>query len=104
ARIAERTLSLTGAERFRRILVYVVTHPANAKSQTYITNSDFTVDFDEDNYDSTKLAGDLGPEGLAFIDKQDSPNGKYLLLVGNEVSGTTTIYEVESVEIGRAHV
>src|SRR5699024_10941700 len=54
-----------------------------------------TVDFDEDNYEATKFAGDLGPEGFAFIDKEDSPNGEYLLMVGNEVSGTTTIFEVE---------
>ncbi|NME88264.1 choice-of-anchor I family protein [Corynebacterium stationis] len=95
--IGERTYAFIGAERVGGIFVYDVTDPANAKYQTYINNRDFTVDFDEDNYDSTKLAGDLGPEGLAFIDKQDSPNGEYLLVVGNEVSGTTTIYEVESV-------
>ncbi|WP_279192950.1 choice-of-anchor I family protein [Corynebacterium stationis] len=95
--IGERTYAFIGAERVGGIFVYDVTDPANAKYQTYINNRDFTVDFEEDNYDSTKLAGDLGPEGLAFIDKQDSPNGEYLLVVGNEVSGTTTIYEVESV-------
>ncbi len=95
--IGERTYAFIGAERVGGIFVYDVTDPANAKYQTYINNRDFTVDFDEDNYDSTKLAGDLGPEGLAFIDKQDSPNGENLLVVGNEVSGTTTIYEVESV-------
>jgi hypothetical protein len=39
-------------------------------------------------------AGDLGPEGFAFVKAKDSPNGTALLLIGNEVSGTTTIYEV----------
>ena len=29
------------------------------------------------------------------MDKKDSPNDEYLLLVGNEVSGTTTVYSVE---------
>ncbi|NLX16445.1 MAG: hypothetical protein GXY45_05675, partial [Ramlibacter sp.] len=43
---------------------------------------------------STVKAGDLGPEGLAFIPAAQSPNGKPLLMVGNEVSGTTSIYQL----------
>lgn len=93
--IGERTYAFIGAERVGGVFIYDVTDPANAKYQTYVNNRDFTVDFDEDNYEATKFAGDLGPEGFAFIDKEDSPNGEYLLVVGNEVSGTTTIFEIE---------
>jgi hypothetical protein len=39
-------------------------------------------------------AGDLGPEGLVFVTAADSPNGRPLLIVGNEVSGSTRIYDV----------
>ena len=35
-----------------------------------------------------------GPEGLVFIKAEDSPNGEPLLVVGNEISGTTTVYQV----------
>jgi hypothetical protein len=38
---------------------------------------------------------DLGPEGLTFVGKGDSPTGEALLIVGNEVSGTTTMYRLD---------
>jgi len=41
-------------------------------------------------------AGDLGPEGILFIDASESPNGQNLLAVANEVSGTITLYSVMS--------
>jgi len=39
-------------------------------------------------------AGDLGPEGLVFIPADRSPDGTPLLVVGNEVSGTTAVYQL----------
>lgn len=76
------------------IFVYDVTDPRDAQYVTYVNNRDFSVDYDDENYEATKAAGDLGPEGLTFVDKKDSPNGEYLLIVGNEVSGTTTVFQV----------
>lgn len=40
-------------------------------------------------------AGDLGPEGIAFIPADQSPIRKPLLAVGNEVSGTTTLFQID---------
>ncbi|HEY8943312.1 MAG TPA: hypothetical protein VIM73_03575 [Polyangiaceae bacterium] len=39
-------------------------------------------------------AGDLGPEGIIFIQPEDSPTRQPLVVVGNEISGTTSIYRV----------
>jgi hypothetical protein len=45
----------------------------------------------------TGATGDRGPEGLHLIHAAHSPNGKPLLVVGNETSGTTAIYQLNLV-------
>ncbi len=39
-------------------------------------------------------AGDVGPEASVFIAAEDSPTGEALLVLGNEISGTTAILGV----------
>jgi len=38
--------------------------------------------------------GDLGPEDVKHIAAKDSPNGKDLIVVSNEVSGSISIWSV----------
>jgi hypothetical protein len=45
--------------------------------------------------------GDLGPEGILFIPAAQSPNGQPLLVVSNEISGTTTLYGLGRPRAGR---
>lgn len=91
--VGDRTYAFIGMERVGGIFIYD-NDPAQAEFVTYTNNRDFTVDYDEDNVAATSLAGDLGPEGLAFISKEDSPTADALLIAGNEVSGTTTVFSV----------
>ena len=83
-----RTYAFIGLERIGGVMVYDVTDPASAAFVTYVNNRDFSAAPDSPE------AGDLGAEGLVFIPAPDSPTEKDLLVIGNEVSGTTTIFEV----------
>ena len=40
------------------------------------------------------LVGDLGPESIKFVAAQDSPTGNPMLILGNEVSGTTSYFNI----------
>ncbi len=82
-----KTYAFIGLERTGGIMVYDVSNPTEPSFVQYINNRDFTADIE------TSAAGDLGPEGFVFISPEDSPNGEALLVVGNEISGTTTVYE-----------
>lgn len=86
-----RTLAFIGFERVGGIAVYDITNPYAPEFVDYINFRNFANPFD------FATAGDLGPEGLTFIHADDSPNDKPLLVVANEISGSTTIFEINRV-------
>ncbi|MES2756656.1 MAG: choice-of-anchor I family protein [Pseudomonadota bacterium] len=76
-----KTYAFIGLERVGGVMVYDISVPAAPVFTTYLNTRN-------------ALTGDRGPEGLALIMADKSPNGKPLLIVGNEVSGTTAIYQL----------
>ncbi len=97
------TFAFIGLERTGGIMVYNISNPHSPRFVQYVIDRDFSEepslgDNDKDGIEeSNPLAGDLGPESIVFIAAADSPNGKDLIVVGNEVSGTTAIYQVNIV-------
>ncbi len=75
-----KTYAFIGLERQNALLIYDITTPTAASYVGYV---------------ETGSAGDISPEGMKFIDASDSPNGKALLLVSYEMSGSTAIYEIK---------
>lgn len=86
--IGDRTYAFVGAERVGGIFVYDITDPRDPAFESYINTRDFSGD------PALGTAGDLAPEGLAFISADDSPTGEALLLAAHEVSGTTAIFRI----------
>ncbi|MDT0347155.1 choice-of-anchor I domain-containing protein [Streptomyces litchfieldiae] len=82
------TYAFAGLERVGGVVVHDLTDPREPRLAGYVNSRDFAGD------PETGTAGDLGPEGLTFIPAADSPNGEPLLVVGNEVSGSTAIYRI----------
>ena len=76
-----KTYAFIGLERIGGVMVYDVSVPTAPVFVTYLNTR-------------SAVTGDRGPEGLALIMADKSPNGKPLLVVGNEVSGTTAIYQL----------
>lgn len=81
ARFGSRHYAFIGLERVGGVMVYDVTVPGAPSYVTYLNTRE-------------GATGDRGPEGLSFIPAAQSPNGKPLLVVGHEISGTTTVLQV----------
>lgn len=84
------TYAFIGLERIGGIMAYDVSDPARPRFAGYVNTRNFKVE-----PEAGKAAGDVGPEGMAFIPAASSPNGEPLLAVGFEVSGSTTIYSLK---------
>ena len=90
ARLWGRDYAFIGLERIGGVMIYDISNPYAPQFVQYFNNRDFSVDAE------TAEAGDLGPEGLIVIEASRSPiPGVPLLVVANEVSGTTTIFRIE---------
>jgi DNA-binding beta-propeller fold protein YncE len=104
AEIDGKTYAFVGLERVGGFMVYDITDPANVLFDSYINPRDFSIADGDLESEVIGLAGtipanrlgdlDLGPEGILFISAADSPTSFPLLIVANEVSGTTTIYGI----------
>lgn len=84
-----------GLERMGGVMAYDLSVPTAPRFLQYFNPRDFSA------APGTAAAGDLGPEGLTVIAAQDSPTGEPLLVVANEVSGTTSIMAIRAVPPAR---
>jgi hypothetical protein len=89
-KVGSKTYAFIGLERMSGVVVYDISTPSAPVFVQYVNPRNFA------GSPAAGTAGDLGPEGLFFIPIGDSPIQKPLLVVANEVSGTTTIYEINS--------
>jgi 2',3'-cyclic-nucleotide 2'-phosphodiesterase/3'-nucleotidase/5'-nucleotidase len=92
-----RTYAFVGLERDGGLVVLDVSTPASPAFVTYATGRKLPRNPSTGVFlpcNDTNDCGDLGPEGLTFVSADDSPSGRALLIVSNEVSSTTTIWEI----------
>jgi len=79
-KIGSKTYAFVGLERQNVIMTYDITDP---QAPMFV------------HYMIAEEGGDISPEGMRFISSENSPNGKNLLLVSYEVSGSTVVYEIQ---------
>jgi hypothetical protein len=85
AHIGTETFAFISLERVGGVMVYNITDPGNAMFVDY-----------KNSRSTSAYAGDHGPEGITFISPENSPTGNPYVLVANEISGTITIFEVDT--------
>lgn len=80
-KIGSKTFAFIVLERVGGVMVYDVSAPEKPVFMHYLNTRN-------------GITGDRGPEGVLFVPAAKSPNGKPLLIVGHEVSGTTAVLQL----------
>ncbi len=98
AKINGRYYAFIGLERQGGIMVYDITEPKQAHFLHYVNHRDYTQpvctlveDGECANDTYNPKAGDLAPESINYFAR----NGQHFIAVGNEVSGTTSVFRIE---------
>lgn len=85
ATIAGKTFAFVSLERVGGVMVYDITNPNDVKFVDY-----------KNSRSVSAYAGDHGPEGITHVKAADSPDNKDYIIVANEISGTLTLFEVNT--------
>jgi hypothetical protein len=85
AHIGTETFAFISLERIGGVMVYNITNPTNPVFVDY-----------KNSRSTSSYAGDQGPEGIIYIAPENSPTGIPYVIVANEISGTITIFEVDT--------
>jgi hypothetical protein len=88
AKIGNEVFAFITLERIGGVMTYNVSDPENAYFVDYVNSRS-----------NTQFAGDNGPEGILYINGNESPDGKFYIITANEVSGTLAIYEIEKADL-----
>jgi hypothetical protein len=80
--------AFVGLERDSGVMIFDLSDPAHPRPAGYATTRN------DDLPPTDPASGDQGPEGVLFIPAATSPNGKPLLVVSYETSGTTRIWQI----------
>lgn len=87
AAINGKFYAFVGLERVGGIMTYDITDPINPVFVNYSNQRNLGED----------EGGDLGPEGIIYLNPAESPNDTAMVLVANEVSSTISIYYITNV-------
>lgn len=88
-----RRIVFVGLERMGGVMAFDASVPTQTNVLEYVNPRDFSVVIDLDI--NPAAAGDLGPEGIVFIAAEDSPTGRPMIAVANEISGTISLYAIQ---------
>lgn len=82
--IEGRNYAFAALERIGGVVVYDVTNPTAPSFVQWVNTRT-----------PATYGGDQGAEGIIFIPKNESPNGRDLLVVSNEISGTVSVFQID---------
>lgn len=88
AQLNNQTFAFITLERLGGVMVYDITNPNDVKFVDY-----------KNSRNVSAYGGDNGPEGVLFIKSENTTTGKNYIAVANEISGTISLFEVNTTNL-----